>query len=106
MKKLLKISSDCLDIVKRIQSIDSDYFVMFNLDNNKFELHNKGQSRKTYCLTFPFDCLDERAYLYTLKTRVQNSDEIFAEIENYNQKRENAITRQVFDDFKERLYDS
>ena len=106
MKKSFEIESDCLDIVSRIKSIDNDYFVMYNLDKNKFELHNHSQLKNTYCLTFPFETLDERAYIHTLKTRVQNSDEIFAKIDEFNKQLEKEQTKQVLKDFEEKIYDS
>lgn len=106
MRKLLKVDSDCLGIVERIKAVDADYFVVYNLDNNKFELHNSGQGRNSYCLTFPYDALDERAYLYVLKTRVQNSDELFERMEAKNAKLQKEQIKQIFNDFKEKLYDS
>ena len=106
MKRSFEIKSDCLDIIKRIKSIDKHYFVLFNLDTQKFELHNHSQSRSTYCLTFPFEQLDERAYLHVLKTRVQNSDEIFKRMGEHNQKLFETTQKQVLNDFKEKLYDS
>ena len=106
MKKLFEIESDCLDIIQRIKTIDKDYFVIYNLDKHKFELHNHSQGRYTYCLTFPFDQLDERAYLYTLKTRVQNSDKLFKEMEDENRKLKKQKVNQILNDFKEKMYDS
>ncbi len=99
MKKSFEITSDCLDIVKRIKEIDEDYFVVFDLSENKFQLHNHSQWKNTYCLTFPFDALDERAYFLTLKTRVQNSDKLFAEMEEENKKLEKAKIKEVLNDF-------
>lgn len=106
MKKLLKIESDCLDIIKRIQTIDKNYFVAINLDTKKYELHNSGQLYNSYCLTLPFDCLDERAYLHVLKTRVQNSDALFEEMDRQNKLLEKKQIEQVLNNFKERFYDS
>ena len=100
-----EIESDCLDIVKRIKSIDKSYFVVFNTSKQAFELHSHGQ-RNTYCLTFPYSTLDERAVDLTLKTRVRNSDALFAEMEAENQKAFKANCSQILNDFKERLYDS
>lgn len=105
-KKLFEIESDCLDIIKRLRAIDKDYFVLFNSDNHKFELHNHAQGKGTYCLTFPFDVLDERAVTFTKKTRVQNSDAIFQEMEAENRALERAKAKQILNDFEEKLYDS
>ncbi len=105
-RKLFEIESDCLDIVKRIRAIDKDYFVMFNLDSKKFELHNHAQGKGTFCLTFPFDVLDERAVTFTLKTRVQNSDALFEELEAENRALEKAKAKEILNNFEEKLYDS
>ncbi len=106
MKRSFEIESDCLDITKRIKAVDEDYFVVFNLDKKKFELHNKSQGRNTYCLTFPFDSLDERAVTLVLKTMVQNSDALFEEMQRENEKQEKDNIKKIWNDFKETLYDS
>lgn len=106
MKRSFEIESDCLDIIKRIKAVDEDYFVVFDLDKKKFELHNKSQGGNTYCLTFPFDSLDERAVTLVLKTRVQNSDALFEEMQRENEKQEKDNIKKIWNDFKETLYDS
>lgn len=105
MNKPFEIKSDCLDIVKRLRAIDRDYFVVRNPAKESFELHNRSQ-KNSYCLTFPFDTLDERAINLTLKTRVQNADEIFQKIDKDNQKLKEKAVASVLNDFKERMYDS
>ena len=106
MKQAFEIDSDCLDIIKRLKEIDEDYFVMFEPSTKTFQLHNHSQKRNTFCLAFPFDTLDERAVDLTLKTRVQNSDKIFEEIEENNKQREKAVKKEILNDFEEKLYDS
>lgn len=106
MKRSFEIESDCLDITKRIKEVDEDYFVVFNLDKNKFELHNRSQSGNSYCLTFPFETLDERAVTLVLKTRVQNCGTLFEEIKKENEKMEKDNIKKIWNDFKETLYDS
>ncbi len=106
MKKLFKIESDCLDIVSRLKAIDKDYFLVFNEDNQKFEVHNSSQIKNTLCLVLPFDVLDERTIDLVLKTRVQNSDRLFKEMEEENKKLERAKIKQVLNDFEEKFYDS
>ena len=103
MKNSFEIDSDCLEIVRRIKSIDEDYFVMFNTQKKTFQLHHRAQRGSTYCLTFPFDTLDERAYFFVLKTRVQNSDKIFAEMEKQNAQLEKAVSKQVLNEFLESI---
>ena len=80
MKKSFEIYSDCLDIVKRLKEIDKDYFVVYNIERKTFELHNRAQERDTFCLTLPYDTLDERAIFLTKKTLSKKRDELFKEI--------------------------
>lgn len=83
--KYIKIENDVFDVVNRIKSIDSKYFVLFNQKNKKYEVHYE-RAKNTYELTLPFDELDARAVLHVLKTKVENRKKIFAEIEKQNQK--------------------
>ena len=106
MKRLFEIEDDCLDIVKRIKSIDSDYFIMRNVDRNCFELHCRSQEKYSYCLTLPYDSLDERCVSYVLKTRVQNAEEVFAEMEAENLKLQKRQISSVLNGFEEIVYDS
>ncbi|MDE6583089.1 MAG: hypothetical protein K2K31_00345 [Clostridia bacterium] len=106
MKKLFKIESDCLDIVSRLKAIDKDYFVVFNEDSCKFEVHNSSQFQNTLCLILPFDVLDERTIDMVLKTRVQNADKLFQEMEEENKKLEKTQIKQILNDFEEKFYDS
>lgn len=106
MKKSFEVDSDCLDIVKRIKAIDEDYFVVFNQNNQTFELHSRTQYGDSYCLTFPYDTLDERVVDFVLKTRVQNSDKLFEEMEKENAELEKRQIKSALNDFEEKMYDS
>jgi len=105
MKRSFRIESDCLGIIDRIKAIDSDYFIEFDLDKQKFVLHNSSQ-RNSYCLTFPFDQLDERSVDYVLQTRVQNADDLLKAMEDENERLQKQKIKQVLNDFKEKMYDS
>lgn len=106
MKKSFEIYSDCQDIVKRLKEIDKDYFVVFNTTRKCFELHNRGQERDTFCLTLPFECLDERTIDLTLKTLSVKRDELIKEIEKENEKMEKSKCRAILNDVEARLYES
>ena len=83
---LIEIKSDALDIVKRIKKIDKNYKLFYNTKKDAFELHNQKQLFSSFCLSFPYKFIDERMVDYTLKTRSQNKDKIFKEIEEQNKK--------------------
>lgn len=105
MKKSFEIYSDCLDIIKRLREIDKDYFVMFNLDRNCFELHNRAQEvGGTFCLTLP-DVLDERSVDLTKRTLSQKRDELIAQLDAENEKIMQAKVKDTLNDMEAMLYD-
>ncbi len=106
MKNSFEIYSDCLDIVKRLKEIDKDYFVVYNNKRKTFELHNRAQERDTFCLTIPYDTLDERAILLTKKTLSEKRDELFKEMEEENAKNLKAKCHQILNEAEARLYES
>lgn len=96
MKNLLIIEGDTYFIGERLKEIDKDYFVVFNLIRNKYEVHVKGQAGNSYAFTVPYPNLDERTINFALKTRSQNRDKIIEEIEKDNEKSFNRyVQKQV-----------
>lgn len=96
MKNLLIIEGDTFFINERLKEIDRDYYVVFNLEKQKYEVHVHGQAGNSYVFTLPFDSLDERALLFAQKTRIENMDKILEEIERDNeQSYERLIKQQV-----------
>ena len=79
----IRIENDVFDVVKRIKQIDDGYFVVFDLDKEKYELHNKYQNN-SYCLTYPYSNLDNRLVDIIHYSSVNNIDNIMAEIDNNN----------------------
>ena len=86
----IKIESDVYNISKRVKFIDKDYYVVYNTLTSKFEVHNSNQLGSTYCLTLPFNELDEQTLNYINKTKSKNIEEILCKIENENKIRESA----------------
>ncbi len=105
MKRTFEIYSDCLDIIKRLQEIDKNYFVVYNLDRKVFELHNHAQVRDTFCLTL-FDTLDERSIFLTKKTLSKKRDELFKEMEEENERNLKTKCRHILNEAEARLYES
>lgn len=105
MKNSFEIDSDCLDIIKRLREIDKDYFVVYNIERKVFELHNRAQKYNTFCLTLPFDSLDERTLFLTKKTLSAKRDEILKEIEEENAKNLKTKYHRILNEAEARLYD-
>lgn len=62
------VEHDLFDIVKRIKSIDKNYYVIFNTKRKKYEIHYN-RKFSSYELTVPFYRLDCRTVELVLKTR-------------------------------------
>lgn len=80
----IKIMQDVYNISKRIKFIDRYYYVVYDTSKHKFEVHNSQQLATTYCLTLPYNQLDERTLKYVRQTQTANIDEILDKIENDN----------------------
>lgn len=101
----IKINSDVLNISQRIKNIDKNYYIIFNTEKNVFEMHNSNQFGSTYCLTLPFNYLDERVLKYVRKTQSDNIDDIIEEIETRNNILESANRSSAFSIIGETLED-
>jgi len=90
------VESHALDMPRRLREIDPGYFILFNPENQRYELHHEEQET-TYCLTFPFSELDGRAEDYTREMRIERIKDIYSEIKAHNEKVERD-KQQKFDD--------
>ena len=106
MKRLFEICDDCLGVVERLKQRDKDYVLMRNADRGVFELHNLAQRGNSYCLSFAYEQIDERMIVDVLRTRVENSDALFREMEAENRKNQERQIKQILNDFEEKIYDS
>lgn len=81
----IKIESDVFNIVERIREIDDRYYIVFNLNTKKYEVHKNGL-KSSYCLTIPYSQLDKRTIKLIHDTHVRNSDKIIKSMEENNEK--------------------
>ena len=81
-----EIESDVLGIIKRIKAWNKRYSVYYHKKKKKFILYLTPSELmpKTYCLTFPFDEIDERMITHMLKSEIQNRKILLEEIDNEN----------------------
>ena len=92
----IKIFNDVYEISKRISYIDKDYYVVYDTSKQKFEIHNSNQIGGSYCLTLPYNELDERTLKYVCLTQTANIEEILKNLQNDNKIRESAIKTSAF----------
>ena len=103
--KYIKINDNLYDVVNRIKQIDSKYFVLFNIEKKKFEVHYQ-RAKNTYELTLPFDELDARAVYYVQKTKIENQQRLYAEMKAQNQKLEKEKQERQIELLQRRVYES
>lgn len=96
MRKIL-IVNDVFNIAKRLKKIDKNYFVLFNLVSQKFEVHHR-QSKNTLQLVLPYKFLDYRTLKLVLETKVENQKKLLYEMELANQKLERQKQEKLLDE--------
>ena len=93
-------------IPERLREIDDGYFVLRNHETKRFEIHHRGQPHNTYCLTVPYDELDERTLDLVQKTRICNAEKLLSAMEEHNQKiakQQNDIPEEATQKLKETI---
>lgn len=94
MKILME--SNVYKIPERLKEIDRDYFVLYDTEYDRYEVHNSSnKDGGTLCLILPFEYLDTRAVDYVRMTRIENSKRIYEEMKRHNEQLEiEALNRQ------------
>ncbi len=90
----IKINSDPFNINKRIKQLNKNYYVVYNLQTKKYEIHNSAY-KNSYCITVPYNQLDYRT-IKVLKES-ENPTKIFEEIEKHNKNLELKAQNNVLD---------
>lgn len=83
---MIEIKNDLFDIVKKIKEINCNYRVFRNVVKHRFEIYFLRGVNLTLELICPFDKLDFRIVNLLNKTKIENADEIFDEIDKSNEK--------------------
>ncbi|MFV0515776.1 MAG: hypothetical protein ACK5MV_00050 [Aminipila sp.] len=64
------IEHDVCSIADRIKEIEKEYFIVFNVLRDKYEVHSTANiGHDTYCFTVPYKELDGRTLEYCRQTR-------------------------------------
>ena len=106
MKNQTIVHSDTYYIAQRLKEIDPSYYLVFNFDKGKFEVHSSEQAGDSYCLTIPYPALDERTLDLVRKTNSNNLDAMIEQIEKENEKVEQKRIKENVDILKEVIHES
>ena len=81
-----EIFLDTLEVVRKIKSINNNYRVFRNLNKHRFEIYYNQGLNLDLQLVIPYDELDYRTVNLLNKTKKENADILFEEIEKNNLK--------------------
>ena len=79
-EKKMFIDHDLFGISDRIKDIEDEYFILFDMDRGKYEVHSKANPKDTYCFTVPYKELDARVLEYCRKTHIANNKELMKDL--------------------------
>lgn len=82
-----EIFEDLFNIVRKIKEIDSNYRVFRNKTKHRFEVYYQKGLRRNLELVVPFDFLDYRLINLINKSKIENADLLFKEMDEQNRKR-------------------
>ncbi|MEG1528006.1 MAG: hypothetical protein RR248_04055 [Clostridia bacterium] len=97
---LVEIYDDVFGVAPKIRSIDN-YLVAYNPAKSRYEIRN-GVTKRIE-LIIPYSCLDQRSIELVYRTRKENSDSVFAEIERNNQNIEKIKRQNIEKDIEKIL---
>ncbi|MEG1751455.1 MAG: hypothetical protein RR140_03635 [Clostridia bacterium] len=97
----MQVNTDTLFICERLKQIDSSYFVIFK--NGKYQLHSSEQLFNSYCLTFPFNELDERAVDFAMETRFNRARQLVEKLDKENELLEKKNQTEKLNQIREQI---
>ncbi len=100
MKNQILLNGDPCDICSRIKEIDENYFITFNLLENRFEVHSC-EGGDTLCLCLPYGQLDERTLDKTRRTRKENADKMIEQMDRENELLRQRLKTQAIEQIRE-----
>ena len=82
---LIYVENDVHGIGERLKEFDSGYFIMFNPEKQKYEVHHNANIGSTYCLT-AYRVLDARTVEIVKKSSAARRDVLFREMRENNER--------------------
>ncbi len=89
---LVKIKNDTFNINERIKDIDKAYYIVYDTQKHRYEVHNSKQHMSTFCIVCDSG-LNATVIDKLRKTKIENLQKILAEIETSNENYEKEVKR-------------
>lgn len=99
-RQLRLVENDLFKISNRIQRIDRGYFILQNMRDGSYEVHNTNNIGSTYCFAVPYGELDARTLEYCRYTSTGRN--VVKEVEQRNEKIKQARQRANHNDLVDR----
>lgn len=64
----VRITDDVFFIASRLKEVDPTYYVVYDTEKRRYEVHSDGQRGNTLCFVVPFGRLDARTVEYARRT--------------------------------------
>lgn len=92
---LIPLFTNVYAIPERVFEYDPEFFVVYNSDREKFEIHNLSHYPNTYALTVPYKELDVRALRFLWRNDIRvHGKAIFERVEASDARAEKAKERE------------
>ena len=91
----IKVTNDVFDIASRLKEIDSHYYVVFNTEKGRLEVHFEGQYPNSLACVVPNNCLDTRTVAHVNRTRRENIDKLIKEMDEHNARLEKESAKTI-----------
>lgn len=96
------IENDVFDIAQRMKEIDSEYFILYDLQKRRYEVHSKRQRGDTLAFVVPYPSLDKRTLDFARETSIARREDLLQQIDRENKRREEDVSRRILDKAKEK----
>ncbi|MBR4406698.1 MAG: hypothetical protein IKT27_00075 [Clostridia bacterium] len=97
----MEIKTDTYFIGERLREVDGGYYVVYEEERGRYEVHHREGKPTTFCVAVPYDTLDERTITLVQKTRIENLEKILDEIDKANAKLEKTRVKNTLEKLKE-----
>lgn len=82
MQNLIEITNDLFDVAWRLQAVDKDYSLRYNVKARRYEVYFRSRNQRAFVV--PFDEIDARTVEYARHTRTENIACLVAELDKQN----------------------
>ena len=100
---MIKIEHDPLFIAQRLREVDKSYYIVYNTDFQRYEVHSSEQKGGSFCFIVKDNTLDARTIDYALKSRSENVEKLIRALDEENERNRLRLARSALEKIEEDL---